>query len=554
MAEACRARLVAPRRSANLRAVKTTRALESQRELLLSLAVLFVLGYAWMPTAGVSCPNERSRIYLAVSLVDQHTVTIDVPLRRFGSIFDMAQWNGHFLTDKAPGSSLLAAAVYGTCRLFRPASAFSIEELLTLMRRSIMLPIGVLGFLLFRRLARQLDMPEQVVHFVSLAWILGSAAAHASAALVGHQMVSVCLLAALLLIMQVERQLHQVDGCGPPARLWPQCLGAGLIAGFSVLTEYQSAVPFGLLALYTLAGPLRRRLTLSLWLVLGTLPGALGLLIYNKLAFGGFFEVSYSHLVNPGLQQLHGQGIGGVKLPRLPYAKGALVSWHRGLLTTSPFFLLVAPGLVALWRRGLRRLALLLGTCVAYYVLFVCSTEIWFAGWGFGPRLMVPMMGLAALSAGFGLASLRSGWTRGVAVGLCLWGILYTQTANAVFPELPERFTNPLPDILLPALQAGALVPNLATRLLGWHGLPSLLPLVLVLLLLVVPALFRFATSTRGLRARLLLGLSSAATIGLLLLLVRLSGPGATPASTERHIQWTRQLLVDEAALWKRAL
>ena len=535
--------------------MKTTRALESKRELLLSVGVLFVLAYAWIPTAGVSCPNERSRIYLAVSLVDQHTVTIDVPLRRFGTIFDMAQWNGHFLTDKAPGSSILAAAVYGTCRLFRPASAFSIEELLTLMRRSIMLPIGVLGFLLFRRLARQLEMPKQVVHFVSLAWILGCAATHASAGLVGHQIVSVCLLAALLLILQVERQIDQVDdGCGPQARLWPQCLGAGLIAGFSVLTEYQSAIPFGLLALYTLAGPLRRRVTLSLWLILGTVPGALGLLIYNKLAFGGFFEVSYHHLVNPGLQQLHGQGIGGVKLPRLTYAKGALVSWHRGLLTTSPFFLLVVPGLSAMWRRGLRRLALLIGACVAYYILFVCSTEIWFAGWGFGPRLMVPMMGLAALSAGFGLASLRSGWTRGVAVGLCLWGILYTQTANAVFPELPERFTNPLPDILLPALQAGALVPNLATRLLGWHGLPSLLPLVLVLLLLVVPALFRFATSTRGLRARLLLGLSSAATIGLLLLLVRLSGPGATPASTERHIQWTRQLLVDEAALWKRAL
>jgi hypothetical protein len=549
MGRRCRAGLVAPRGSANLRAVTTTRALGGSRELLLSLGVLFVLGYAWMPTAGVSSPNERSRIYLAMSLVDQHTVAIDVPVRRFGSIFDMAQWSGHFLTDKAPGSSILAAAVYGTCRLFRPASAFSIEELLTLMRRSIMLPVGVLGFLLFRRLARQLEMPETVIHFVSLAWILGSAAAHASAGLVGHQMVSVCLLAALLLIFRVEQQLEERD---PQARLWPQCLGAGLIAGFSVLTEYQSAIPFGLLALYTLAGPLRRRWTLSLWLVLGTLPGALGLLLYNKLAFGGFFEVSYRHLVNPGLQQLHGQGIGGVKLPRLTYAKGALISWHRGLLTTSPFFLLVAPGLVVLWRRGLRRLALLLGACVAYYVLFVCSTEIWFAGWGFGPRLMVPMMGLAALTAGFGLASLRSGWTKGVAAGLCLWGILYTQTANAVFPELPERFTNPLPDILLPALRAGALVPNLATRLFGWHGLPSLVPLVLVLLLLVVPALLRFAAPTTGARERLRIGVAGAITIGALLLLVRLSGPGVAPASTERHIQWMRQLLVDETALWKR--
>jgi hypothetical protein len=140
-----------------------------------------------------------------------------------------------------------------------------------------------------------------------------------------------------------------------------------------------------------------------------------------------------------------------------------------------------------------------------------------------------------------------------VAVGLCLWGILYTQTANAVFPELPERFTNPLPDILLPALRAGALVPNLATRFLGWQGLPSLLPLILVLLFLVVPAVLRLAASADGSRTHVRLGLSGAATIGLVLLLVRLSGPGAMPASTERHIQWMRQLLVDEAALWKRS-
>lgn len=521
-----------------------------RREAGFALAVLVVLGYSWMPTVGVSSPNERSRIYLAVSLVDHHTVTIDEPLRRFGGIFDLAQWRGHFFTDKAPGSSILAAAVYGTCRLFRPASAFTIEDLLSLMRHTIMLPVGVLGFLLFRRLARRLELPEATIHVVSLSWLLGSAAAHASAGFVGHQIVAVCLLAALLLLLQVEAQV--ACAC-KMRRLRIQCAGAGLIAGFSVLTEYQSAIPFGLLALYTIAGPLRRRPALLLWLLLGSLPGAVGLLVYNKLAFGGFFQVSYHHLVNPGLQQLHGQGIGGVRVPRMEYARGALLSWHRGFLATSPFFVLAVPGLVAMWRVGLRRLSLLVGGAIAYYVLFVCSTEIWFAGWGFGPRLMVPMMGLAALAVSFGFAGLRAAWTQGVAVGLFLWGIVYTQTANAVFPELPERFTHPLPEILLPALHAGALVPNWATRLFGWHGVGTLLPVALVIALLIASAFVPVETSLNRLRSRVLLALSATATLGLLVLLALSAGTDVPAASTQRHIQWMHQLLVEETAYWKRS-
>jgi len=516
-----------------------------KREALLAACVLFLLAFAWMPTAGVSLPNERSRIYLAVSLVDQHTLAIDGPLARWGSIFDLAQFNGHNFTDKAPGASFLAAAVYGACRMFKPASALSIETLLTLMRWTIMLPMGVLSFLLFRKLARRLGMNGAIVNLTSLTWILGTAAAHASASFFGHQIVSACLVGALLLLLKLEDRCERSGG-----PTWHLALAVGAIAGFSVLTEYQSAVPFGLLAIYVLAGPLRRRPALLAWLVLGSVPGALGLLIYNRLAFGGFFQLSYHHLVSPGLQQLHGRGIGGVAMPRAQYAMGALLSWHRGLFATSPFFLLAAPGLLALWHRGRRRLALLLGSACAYYMLFVCSTEIWYAGWGFGPRLMVPVMGWAALVAGLGLASLRRGWVRGAALGLCLWGVLCTQLVNVVFPELPERFTNPLVGLVIPALREGVLVPNLMTRLLGWTGLPSLIPFALVLAGLLVLAVRGFASAIAQKGKGLALG--AVLVLGLLAAMVRATGPTTPVESTTRQLHWMRQLLVDEKALWKR--
>ena len=68
-----------------------------------------MLSYTWMYGA-ISVPNERSRVYLAVALWDDHTVQIDEPLKRWGKIFDLARHDGHYYSDKAPGSSFLKVA------------------------------------------------------------------------------------------------------------------------------------------------------------------------------------------------------------------------------------------------------------------------------------------------------------------------------------------------------------------------------------------------------------------------------------------------------------
>src|SRR5262245_57034982 len=65
------------------------------------------LAYSWMYSA-ISVPNERTRMYLTVALVDHGTFAIDAPLQRFGRVYDLARFGGHYYTDKAPGASLLA--------------------------------------------------------------------------------------------------------------------------------------------------------------------------------------------------------------------------------------------------------------------------------------------------------------------------------------------------------------------------------------------------------------------------------------------------------------
>jgi len=453
-----------------------------RREFLLGALVLALLSYTWM-FGRVTVPNERSRVYLTVAIVDHGSLSIDEPVRRFGAINDWARCDGRYYTDKAPGSSFLGVVPYAAVRVFTKAQDWSIERLVNVMRTWVMLPIGLLGFFLLRRLLRRCGRPEPTVDIASLGWVLGTAAFHYSTAFYGHQIVGVALVGALGLVLDAEREEAR--------RRWLPMLGAGLLAGVAGLTEYQAVIPCGMLALYVVAGPLRRRPGPLAAFVAGALPGAAALLVYNTLAFGGPFDLSYHYLVAADLRAIHGMGIGGVTSPAWDCMVGGLFSLHRGLFTTSPVFLLVFPGLFLLWRAKERRQAILLGVALLYFLLFISSTKIWFAGWSFGPRLLIPVMGWAMIPVAYAIDAMRTSVAGdGAARGLVLAGILYHQVVHAVFPELPEGATNPMLDAVLPALRLGVVSPNLGMQWLGLHGLWSLLPLALLVLAAIVVLLF----------------------------------------------------------------
>ncbi len=511
-----------------------------RRDAALSLLVLAVLAYTRM-FFGVSVPNERSRIYLAVALVDHGTVSIDEPVRRWGPIYDWATREGRYYTDKAPGSSLLGAAAYGAARLVTSADAWTIDGLLRLMRLAVMLPVGLLGFLVLRRLLRRLGVGEPAVDAVSLAWILGSSAFHLSTAYLGHQIVAVALLAAVTLLLDAEALPAGAGRAAVALRL----LGAGAAAGVAGITEYQSAIPCALVGLCAVAGPLRRRpLRLALFCA-GAHPFAAALLAYNAAAFGGPFQLSYHFLVDKKLQELHGKGIGGVTVPQAAYAWGALFSLHRGIFSTSPLYLLVLPGLPLLWRRS-RRLTLLVGLSFAYYLAFVSSTEIWYAGWGFGPRLLVPVMGLAllpiALVAERGAASLG---VRALVLGFALFGVLYHQAVHVVFPEMPERMENPLFDLVLPAFRGDVLSPSLVSALTGAYGRATALPLAVVSLAL---GAYLAARLVRGLSldAKLTVGLAALGVCLPLVTAIAAVGPSTSAEAQGNFVKWMKAMAAEE--------
>lgn len=489
-----------------------------------ALASLVLALLAWTTSyRGLSAPNERSRVYLAVSVVDDGTFAIDGAVQRFGPILDVARHSGHTYSDKAPGSSLPVAAAYWVAKRAGGAAAWPIEELIALARRVVMIPFGVLGFLALRALLRRSGVTGAVRDLVAVGWILGSSAFHYSTAVYGHQLVAVALVLALLHVMRAE------SARTPAGRLLDAAL-AGAYAGFSGLTEYQAGIPAALLSLYFLAGPLRRSPAALIGFGVGSVPFVVALGAYNRACFGGALELSYHHLANAGLASIHGQGIGGITQPQWMSFQGGVLSLHRGLLPTSPFFALALPGVWSLWRGGRWRLAGLLALTSLYFLLFISSSNMWVAGWGFGPRLLVPSMGWAAVLAAHGLVGLRRhAWGEALGRGLLIAGVLYQQLVHAFFPEPWDSARNPLLDVVAPLWKLRLVSPNLGERL-GLGAVASLLPLAGLVAAAVAVLLFR-GLGARTQVAKWLVSGSALLPFGVLVAVASALGPTGTPSS-----------------------
>jgi hypothetical protein len=521
--------------SFDLRAMARARPSASAREAGLAALVAALLGYSFM-FADVTVPNERTRVYLAVALVDHGTLSIDPAVERFGPVADAARFEGRRYTDKAPGSSLLGAAVYGVARIFTAPEDWTIAELVQLTRTAVMVPLGVLGFLLARAFSRRLRVSEPALDVTSLAFALGSAAFHYSAAFFGHYIVAVLLLLSLFLLAG--------DEAGEPGR--GRHALAGAAAGLAGLTEYQAIVVAAMIFAFVVVKSRGRPSSVAAF-ALGALPFAALLLAYDALAFGGPFELSYQHLLDARVQARHTRGVAGVGAPIAEATQGILFSLHRGLLATSPVAVFAPFGLFELARRGERALAVLLGAFIGYYLLFVFGADMWFAGWGFGPRLLVPCLGAVFLAVGPALdRALPRPVLGGVARGLAAFGIVAYGLVTEVFAELPPEMKNPWLDVVKPALERGLHSPNLLTRAGASPGLVTLAPAwaLTALALFVV-----LSAGLSGLRSRARVArasIASALTVLAFCAIFEVRGPSVEARSQRGFLAFVERLAASE--------
>lgn len=463
-----------------------------------TLALVLLASYAYfVPSPGW---NQNSRFALTRALVERGSTIIDASHETTG---DKSFRDGHFYSDKAPGASLLAAVPYAAFHVVsrltggelpdvdvisqdprdaKAGRAPSIAErkpgdrlvynrahrlgsyVATVLSVGV---ISVLGALAMWLVALRMAAGRvAIASACALVWGLGTPAFAYSTALYGHQTCAALVMLAFAGIV-----------LAPPRPDRGLAIAIGTALGIAVTTEYTTALPAAVLALWWWW---REGLRAALWLGVGALPWAIVLAVYHTVAFGHPLSTGYDWVWLPefaeGMRVRYGIG-----RPDPAALLAITFGAYRGLFYVSPVLLLATWGLAracvgrsgAFLDRGPARIAAAI--CI-YFTLLTSGYYMWDGGAAIGPRHAVPMIGLLAL----GLVHARIAVPHAFAV---LAGISVAQLllATAAMPEAPQHgdplWEFALGNVLHRDASTDALASNLGL-LLGLPGVWSLVPLV----------------------------------------------------------------------------
>ena len=351
---------------------------------------------------------------------------------------DVAQFEGRYLLDKAPGLSLLAVPVVAVLDLLVPGLPYStLTWILTLLFAAL----PTLGFVLLA--SRFVGSWRPMLLVLASPWLVYAGIYFSHAA------------AAVLVGFGVVLALGRLDDEGEASwRLDRQAVLGGLALGGAVLVEYTSALAVVLVLLALAVDPRRRGRLLSVGL--GGLGPALVLAAWNTVAFGGPLSLSYAHKANRTLAAVHAQGAYGISWPRPAALFGLLFGASRGLFFVAPWLIVGLFGaLVAAADRGLTRAwrVLLVGGALGV-PLALAGFHDWQGGLAFGPRYV--LICLPVLGLGLHRLSERDGervaLLRWAIAGLVVSSFAVCALGAYVNPLLSEKLVNPIFEVSLPVL------------------------------------------------------------------------------------------------------
>lgn len=456
--------------------------------------------------------NVNSRMNLVLAVVDQNTLAIDSYYHNTG---DYAFYNGHYYSDKAPGSAFAAIPFYLVYKLFggptlvnfvsgfvnnaaflptqnaagRGVIAESLNYFVALTFVTLFtsaLPSALLGVLVYR-MAHKWATKQWYAVAVALAFGLATPAFAYANNLYGHQLSAFLLFGAFYLVYISA----QADRRPLYAAL------VGLMLGGTLITEYPTALIVAGIGVYAIFK--WRKLGLVL---LATATGLLPLLLmfaYNYAIFQTPLPVGY--LYSPLYSDLHHTGLISLTYPKLDVLFQLGFGVQRGLFLLSPYLLLALPGLYWFAReRALRPEFLVTLWAVSSFLLFNSSSAMWQGGFAVGPRYLVPMLPFLALPVVFVFNHTRARWARLGVAALMAASLLMVWVVSISGQQFPQFQPFPLVEYSLPELVRGHVARNLG-MMLNLKSFPSLVPLLLALTGLVVVYMWRTRPSQPSRRA-----------------------------------------------------
>jgi hypothetical protein len=237
-------------------------------------------------------------------------------------------------------------------------------------------------------------------------------------------------------------------------------LAARALAGLGIVVEYPQALVAAALAGYlvTVRPAFARLAAFAAGVVAGVAP----LLVYDAVAFGSPFRISYaSSEIGP-----HDRGLFGVDLPSFRVAVEVLLS-GRGLVTLTPVVAAGVAGLVLLHRRGHRAESVLAAVLSGAFLVYASGFFDPFGGFSPGPRFLVPVLPFLALGIAAAYAE-RSA----VVLALALPSLVFMTAATITQPLIDESSSRPWFD----DLRAGDLADTVVTLATGTRGWVAVLP------------------------------------------------------------------------------
>lgn len=347
--------------------------------------------------------QDGTRYALTQAVANYRTLRID---RWAFELNDKARYDGHWYADKAPGFSFLLLPTY---RVLVAANATGRPWTLWFLR----LMTGGIAFLAMLALVHvgAEGMAPGTGPLTAAALGAGTFAFCLAPTSFSHLAAGALALAALLLLRR---------------RTDAATAAAGLAVGLAVLFDYLAAFVVVVLAVYVvLTTRSLRRIALF---CCGGLPAVAALGVYDQLAFGSPWHLSYRYVVGY-YGEFQGRGLFGAVQPSREHLEQILYA-RRGILVTSPILLVGVAGLVLAAARGSAEA----GACLAIVVCLTLYDAGYFdpmGGGSPGPRFLGAALPFAAL----GLPPLIRGRpfvvaaAVAVSVGLTIWNaVVWTHT------------------------------------------------------------------------------------------------------------------------------